>query len=251
MKKFKTEFIIPFYESNKFGEVKPISIIRYLGEVSELHSEYQNIGIEKLKENNYGWILYKWKVKINKYPKVKDKIIIETWTSSFYKFYAYREFRIYDSNMNHIGKARSLWIFLDTNRKRPTRIPKEFDGIYNLIDEKVFDDFWELEKEIEVDKTIDFHIRKSDIDYNNHVNNANYLEWILETIPVDIEKEYFLNEFEILYKQESLYGETIMSQRDKGDYLDNSIIFNHKISNKENNENRTLAKTLWSKRRKL
>lgn len=247
--RFKSEFIIPFYESNKFGELRPISIIRYLGEVSELHSEAQDIGRKELEKNNYGWILYKWKVRMDKYPKVKDKIFIETWTSGFYKFYAYREFKIYNINMEEIGRARSLWIFLDTRRKRPSRIPEEFNGIYKLVDEKVFDDFWELEEEIEIDQTIDFHIRKSDIDYNNHVNNANYLEWIVETIPVEMEKKYFLNEFEIIYKKESLYGETIISSRDKGDSAGGIISFNHKISDKKGRKTRTLARTIWKKRK--
>lgn len=248
MKKFKTEFVVPFYESNKLGELKPISIIRYLGETSELHSEHQKIGIDELRKNNWGWILYKWKVEINYYPKVKDRIIIETWTSSFHKFYAYREFKIYDSNMNEIGKARSLWIFLDTNRKRPIRIPKTFSEKYNLVDERVFDDFWDLEDKFKIYNTIDFHIRKSDIDYNDHVNNSNYLEWILETISLDIEKEYFLKEFEILYKKESLYGESIISQIDKGEYLKDKIAFNHKIIDQENQEEKTLARTIWNKR---
>ena len=250
MSKLKTEFLIPFYESNKNGEVRPISIIRYLGEASEIHSENQNIGIDELRKNNHGWILYKWKVKIDKYPKVRDKIIIETWTSSFYKFYAYREFMIYDNNMNEIGRARSLWIFLDTKRKRPTRIPKEFNKIYDFVDERVFDDFWDLKKEIEIAGKVDFHIRKSDIDYNNHVNNSNYLEWILETLPLKLENEYFLNEFEILYKQESLYGERIISYSDEGNHLEDRLVFNHKIINKKDKEERTLARTVWKERNK-
>src|SRR5699024_7610734 len=247
MKKFKAEFVIPFYESNKYGEVKPISIIRYLGETSELHSEDQNIGMDEMRRNNWAWILYKWKVRMEYYPKVKDKIIVETWASNFYKFYAYREFVIYDVNMEEIGRARSLWIFLDTKRKRPVRIPEKFGEIYNLIDEKVFDDFQDLKEVLEIEDTIDLYIRKLDIDYNNHVNNSNYLEWILETIPVNFEEGYFLNEFEIIYKQESIYGETVLSHRDEGTYSEDKVVFNHKIVNKESGEIRTLARTIWNK----
>lgn len=248
MGKFKKEFCIPFYDSNKFGNLSPVSIIRYLGETSEAHSEHQNIGLDELRKNNYGWILYRWKVKIDYYPSVKDKIIIETWTSSFYKFYAYREFLIYDSNMKEIGRARTLWIFIDTEKKRPIRIPKEFNGIYDILDERVFEGFWDLQDEIEISYTLDFHVRKSDIDYNQHVNNSNYLEWITETISEEIEEEHFLSEFEILYKNETLYGETISSQRDEGTHDGDTIIFNHKIVNKEDKKERTIARTIWKKR---
>lgn len=248
MKKFKKEFNIPFYDSNKFGEISPVSIIRYLGETSEAHSEHQKIGLDELRKNNYGWILYRWKVKMDHYPRVKDKIIVETWTSSFLKFYAYREFMIYDSNMNEIGRARTLWIFIDTDKKRPIRIPKEFDGIYSICSERVFEGFWDLDDEFKASNVLDFHVRKSDIDYNEHVNNSNYLEWIIETISKEIEEEYILNELEILYKKETLYGETITSQRDKGIYGEDTLIFNHRIVNKENREEKTIARTIWKKR---
>lgn len=248
MTKFKTEFIIPYYDCNKFGDVRPISLLRYLGEASSLHSDDIGMGLEECKKMNYSWILYRWKVNMESYPKAKDKIIIETWTSSFNKFYAYREFIVYDEGMNEIGRARTLWIFMDTEKKRPIRIPKEFDGIYNIIEDRVFEGFWDLEEELEVEESVDFHVRKSDIDYNEHVNNSNYLAWIMEIVDEEVQENYYLREFEIMYKKETLYPETILSQRDKKIIIDDTISYNHKIINKENKEEKTIAKTVWKKR---
>lgn len=248
MGKFKKQYIIPYYETHKSGRVTPISLLKYLGETSGDHSDYNDIGIDELRKNNYGWVLYKWKARFEHYPKAKDKITIETWTSGFNKFYANREFIIYDDKGKEIGRATTLWIFLDINRKRPIRIPSEFAKIYDIIDEKVLDDFVELEEAFDISKELDFYVRKFDIDYNNHVNNVIYLEWILETIPEEIEKDYFLNEFEIVYKKETLYGDFIISQRDKGIFKEDYIIFNHSIVNKEINELKTIGKTIWKKK---
>ncbi len=248
MKKFTKEYIIPYYDTNRYGRVTPFSMLKYLGEMASQHGDYQGVGFEELKEENHCWILYRWKARFHHYPSANDKIIIETWTSGFYKFYAYREFIVYDESRKEIGRATTVWIFLDIERKRPIRIPKEFSKVYNIIDEKVFSGFGELEDMQEISKSIDFDIRKYHIDYNNHVNNAYYLEWIIETIPMEIEEEYFLNEFEIIYKKETLYGESIVSQRDKGVYDGDYIIFNHSILNSDGNEQKTIARTTWKKK---
>lgn len=248
MEKFTMEYIIPYYETDRYGRVTPVSLLKYLGETSSQHGDYQGVGFDELQRENHGWILYRWKVRFDHYPSVGDKIVVETWTSGFYKFYAYREFIIYDGSRREIGRATTQWIFLDIERKRPIRIPQKFDKIYNIIDEKVFEGFGELEDRVEVSECLDFNVRKSDIDYNNHVNNAHYLEWVIETIPEDIEERYFLNEFEIVYKKETLYGESIVSQRDEGTDNGDYIIYNHSILSSDGSKQKTMARTIWKKK---
>ena len=34
-----------------------------------------------------------------------------------------------------------------------------------------------------------FHVRNSDIDSNNHVNNTRYAQWILDSLPIDLLKK--------------------------------------------------------------
>ena len=95
---------------------------------------------------------------------------------------------------------------------------------------------------------LDLNVRLSDIDYNNHVYNAHYLEWVIETIPKYIEERYFLNEFEIVYKKETLYGESIVSQRDEGTDNGDYIIYNHSILSSDGSKQKTMARTIWKKK---
>jgi acyl-ACP thioesterase len=46
---------------------------------------------------------------------------------------------------------------------------------------------------------------------NRHVNNVNYIEWGLESIPDRILRENRLSRFEIAFKAESNYGDRIES----------------------------------------
>lgn len=248
MSKFEKKFTIPYYDCNMGGYVRTTSLLEYLGETSTIHSEFMGMGAKECKEMNCGWILNRWKVRFDSYPKAQEEIIIETWPSKFYKFYANREFMIYDKKRKLIGKASSLWILIDTKRERPIRITDKVYKVDHIIEEFAFDDFHKFDEFVETDMSIDFHVRKSDIDYNNHVNNAKYLDWILEVISRETEENYILNEFEILYKKEVKYGKTVLSQSDEGKSLKNTLEYHHKIIDEDSGELKTFGKTLWKKR---
>lgn len=248
MSKYKKEFIIYYCDSDKNGIVKPESLLIYMGETSSLHSDSLGVGINELRKHNYGWILNRWKVKFNKYPKVKDKIIIETWTSGFDKFYATREFVIFDENREELVRATTLWVFLNIEKKRPIRIPKEFNSKYNILDEKLFNDYYDFGDNILIDRYSDFNVRKSDIDYNDHVNNVNYLNWMLEVIPEEIDEKYNLVELDIHYKKEIKLGQSILTSINKGNLNGSKMEFIHNTIEKGQHEVNAFGRTLWLKR---
>lgn len=249
MNKYKKDYTIYYFDSDKNGIAKPESLLTYMGETSSLHSDSLGVGIEELRKNDYGWVLNRWKVKFSKYPKVKDKITIETWTSGFDKFYATREFVIYDDNKEELARATTLWVFLNIVKKRPIRIPSEFNSKYNIINEKLFSDFYEFEKETSVgDVLLDFNVRKSDIDYNNHVNNIKYLNWMLEVVPDKVDENYNLIELDIHYKKEIKLGQSIITSIDNGIIKENKIEFIQNIKEKSESEANAFGRTLWIKR---
>lgn len=245
MTKYNKEFEIPYYESDKHGKITPLSLLEYLGEISVSHNDFLGFDIERLKSLNYGWMLNRWRVGVDRYPGVGEKIRIETWISKIEKFYANREFIIYDKKDIEIGRASTLWIFIDMTKKKPIRITSEFYDGTKIIDVKAFDDFYKFGKDIEIDDYVDFHIRRSDIDYNNHVNNTKYLSWMIEAVPEEIYKNYILNEFEILYKKETLYGNTILSNSNKINISKEEANFLHSIIDKETHDNNAMGLTKW------
>lgn len=243
MTRYRKEFDIPYYDSDKNGYVHPVSLLTYMGETSSHHSDSLGVGIEGLRKNNYGWMLNRWRIKFIKYPRVKDKIIVETWNSGIDRFYATREFKIFDKHSNPLVIATSQWVFLDMARKRPMRIPAEFNEIYSQEDEKLLHDYYDFNKEFETGSELDFNVRKSDIDYNNHVNNVKYLDWMLELIPVDVYGSCKLYELDIQYKKEVVLGSLVNSsivEVEKG-----NSIFLHKIST--GNEIHAVGRTVWNK----
>ena len=82
---------------------------------------------------------------------------------------------------------------------------------YKPEEKSVFDEI-ELEKLKEsenAEKTFKYTIRRSDIDVNGHMHNTNYLSLAYEALPEDIYNNTIFDNFEILYKKEIKYGETV------------------------------------------
>ena len=242
MEKYTKEFIVPYYDCDKNCLLKTEALLAYMEDTSSFHSDALGVGLNELRKNNYGWMLNRWRARFFKYPRVKDKIIIKTWTSGFDKFYAYREFEVYDGNNDIICQATTLWIFLDMERKKPKRVPKEFDGIYKLVDEKLMHDFVDFRNDFNTNEGIDFYVRKSDIDYNHHVNNVRYLNWMIEAIPNEVYDNYKLYELDIQYKKEIKLGTTINSST--AETLDKeNPTYLHKITDGE--EVNSYGRTAW------
>ncbi|WFA09373.1 acyl-ACP thioesterase domain-containing protein [Tissierella sp. Yu-01] len=241
MSKYTKEFIIPYYDTNKNGFVRPESLLSYMGETSSLHSDFLGVGIEALVKHNVVWMLNRWRVRFYKYPKALDKVTIGTWSSGINRFYATREFVIYDEDNEKVVEATTQWVFLDTLKKRPIRVPQELSQIYGTVVEKNLHDFYDFKDEFSTTSGIDFHVRKSDIDYNHHVNNVKYLNWMLEAIPSDIDDKYKLYELDIQYKKEIKLGSTINSSLTEN--REENFTYLHKITDGE--ELNAYGRTVW------
>lgn len=248
MNKYKKTFHIPYYDTDKEGKITPYNILKYFMETSSSETDDFASKEENIEDLNYGWMLYKWKVKINKYPKIKEKIHIKTWISNVDRFYVYREFAMLNEKDEILSIASTIFIFVDMERKRPIRIPDQFIKGSNIINESNFVEFEDFKRKIEVHNYMDFRVRRSDIDYNNHVNNTKYLLWIMEAVPDNIYEDYILSQFEIVYKKEIKYGDTIVSSYIENHINNQEISFIHKISGKKNSQEHAYGKTEWIKK---
>jgi len=249
VQKFQKEFEVHYFEVNSYQELTPLALLNYLEETAIAHSESVGYGVNRLKEEGYGWILTHWQIEFEQYPRLEEKIKIQTWPSRFERFYADREFLVLNADDEVIARASSLWIFFNLRKRRPLRVPKEIIEAYTFFPEKVistpFPDFEFTQK----GKTehCEFMVRRSDIDTNAHVNNAKYIEWVLETIPEEVYATYRISSLEVVYKKESTYGQMIQALTEELERSDQDVHYLHRISGTEGEQELALARTRWHK----
>ena len=133
-------------------------------------------------------------------PKYGDILEIHTWISNVSKLYTYRDFEVYVNGVKKII-ASSKWLLININTLRPAKIPEDLIAKYQPEYNKSVFGITEIPKckeQNEYEKEIDYPIRKSDIDINNHVHNLNYIDMAYEIIDTE---EQFRN-VRISYKKE-------------------------------------------------
>ncbi|WP_422485323.1 acyl-[acyl-carrier-protein] thioesterase [Gudongella sp. DL1XJH-153] len=242
MSKYWRNFTIPYYDTDKEGYIKPENILSYMAETSSWHSDSLGVGFEELSKKDYAWMLLRWEAEILEYPKAKDNVVIGTWTSSFDRFYATREFVMMDVEENIVAKATTKWVFLDIKRRRPKRIPDEIQKRYSFVEDFNFPEFTEMD-ELSGDlvESRIMRVRRSDIDNNNHVNNIRYVEWMQEGLEDGVLDSMMLHKLGIVYKKEILPGDEFKTNWSRDEK--NDKFFNHVIS--VNGELNAQGYTLW------
>jgi len=225
-----------------------MAVLNYFEETAVRHSEACGYGIGRLIDKGLAWILTNWSVHMERYPAWMENVIVETRVLNFERFYAFRKFKISDEHNNLLGFADSRWIFYDFNRNRPVRVPEEIAeafGVKNQKNEGI--KFPEIEIADSYGPGLEFRVRLSDIDTNNHVNNTRYVEWMLEAVPCHIHQEFFPASLEVAYKKEAVYGAHVLSEVKRETGLPEHLKFSHRITDKVSGAELARATTLWRK----
>ena len=203
--KVRQTFYVGLSDTNLKQELTNTSLLRFLEDIAGIHSEKVGYGASSIDKTKRTWILLSWKVKVLKRAKMNDEVIVETWSRVIEKFYAYRDFKVFDKDGNIIAIATSKWIYMDIENGRIVKVTDEVAAVYESEPVSVFEEYEDpkakdLEKEPE--NEIDFNITRNLIDINNHLHNIYYMDIALEALPKDVYENETLNEFEIVYKKE-------------------------------------------------
>lgn len=193
------------------------SLFAMLQEAACIDADHSGFGAEKMDELEACWLLLRMKVTIDKIPHWKDNIYIKTWSCGFQKVLFNRDFAIFDSNMEKIGSATSVWVIAHTGDHRPVR-PQMIPGmeVFNnpeAMKNKV-DKILPREVDVAVDKpSLSKYADYSDIDRNMHVNNTRYIAWSLDAFYKEVPHDVKIKELSINYSSEVKPGEEVYIYR--------------------------------------
>ena len=210
---FENTYLVHYYETGIGQQLRISNLMNYFEEVALMQSEERKVGLDYYRENGVIWMLHKWHIAIHKSPVFGQNIRIRTLPVSIAGFMGFRQFWVYAENGEVLISAESAWIFVNTQSKRPMRATEDMKRAYGHLGqpESKLDmpDGPSLQK---ADLTKEFNVRQADIDINEHVNNARYVDWALEALPPELLRNHQLENIQIVFKKETTYGQRISSQ---------------------------------------
>jgi medium-chain acyl-[acyl-carrier-protein] hydrolase len=243
------EFPVHLYETDGWGSLAVGSLCDYLQEAAGIHAGVFGVSVSQLMERNLTWVLARLRLRIERLPSTGERLEVRTWPAGVERLFALRDFRVLDADRGIVASALSAWLMIDTATRRPVRIQSVFDhpaaAIPRALDvgtEKLAE---RLPTDGQVNREATIGVRLSDLDANDHVNNARIAEWVVESAGAEVLQQSRISALDIDFLAETRHGDTVISRRAAipgGGY-------SHLISRPDDDREIARARTEWEPRR--
>lgn len=197
-------------QCNAQSELAPSQLVQQIIEVATEHADLLGVGFRDLQKNNNLWVLSRVAFEMKRFPRLLEDYSLTTWIEGYNRHFSERNFEICSASGEILGHARTIWVAINMQTRRPADLT-----YISYISETVSDHVCPIERQGKIRMSgepqivHEYTFRVSDIDLNRHVNSTRYVELILNQMDLADFDDYFLQRFEIEYKQEAHYGDTV------------------------------------------
>jgi medium-chain acyl-[acyl-carrier-protein] hydrolase len=243
---WEDEYSISFHQVDSKNEVFLPVLWSFMQETAWHHADHLRLGYSDLMEQQNFWVLSRLSVQMEEYPRWGDRIRVKTWLTGTGRLFAFRQFSIADLSSKILGIARSAWLVLDLKSRKPQKIEPLFKPVLHLFDPlSPAEEPEKLPAPTQPASTKSYGVRYSDIDIHHHVNNIRYIEWILDSVPLEMNQTHQIHTFEINFLAESSYEDVLLIETET--FQEFPPVFLHRVSREGEGKELCRARTGWKK----
>ncbi len=265
-----TKYIVPYaIPSSRLDAKCRFSldgIISLTQDLAASHYGSGGLSIPHLQKKGLTWVITRQHFEIYEYPLWLDTIQAATWAKPVKGPFCYRDFllsyipggrkesinaaltgnSVSQTATTPIFAGTSCWMVLSLVDGHPIKPDASLFGTLPFCTEDALSsvfpriqlcDAWDSEIIIEPNGT--------DIDLNRHVNNLNYVHWILSSIPLSISQSYLVSTLDTYFISSAKYGEKLICRLHCEQQNDNSWQCIHSIIRANDSSEVFRAQTQW------
>jgi len=188
------------------GKLTLTSAVDFMQDCSSFHiSSLQKLNEEFARKNMFMLIIFR-QMDIIKMPKLREKLLVKTWTWELNRVFGSRNTVIYNEQGETclIANVMGSFVFIDSGQ--PAQVSEEILQSFS-VENKL--DMEYLPRKIEIPAVqhqilATVPVLKSHLDHYNHVNNAKYVMIAYEYIP----DAFIPRRLRVEYKVPAKYGDT-------------------------------------------
>jgi acyl-ACP thioesterase len=198
---------VKFYDTDLRQNMTPFSFFNYMQDIAIRNADLNGIGWEYLRPRDLFWVLSRIKLNVIKLPKWQDNICVTTHPRGSDALFAFRDFDFTDRDGTLLAHGDSYWLLLNRSTLRPQRISEQLKDTQGCGD--ITEDFPKLNKIITSGTpavTKHITVEYTDLDMNQHVNNAVYAKWAASLFDLDFRMAHNLKSMQINYLTAAKYG---------------------------------------------
>lgn len=196
-------------DCNPQGHLSPQDLVRHLIQVATEAADLLGCGWDSMRDHGTIWVLSRLAFEMESYPRAAEKFTVTTWVESFNRLYSSRCFEITDGTGKVIGYARSMWVPIDFQTRRPARLED-----FSYLSEAPVDRPCPIAPPARLrvprspSRTDTYTFRVSDLDLNRHVRSVAYVELAIDQLtPADYDSAT-LRRLDIDYRREAHWGDS-------------------------------------------
>lgn len=237
-------FTIRTFDIDNHKRTSAPALIRILHEAAMQNVLKLGVSVWHLEPHQLAWVLLRQQVAMERMPMLGEMIKVVTYPAGFDHLFTFRDYKIYDEAGALIAWSNSTWVLMNTEDRKLARIPEFIMEFRKFMPEpgdclpRPADTLPKFER---VDQSCPFRVNWHNLDFNLHLTNSIYLEWMLDALPEEVLRHGALLSLDLQYKAEALWKEDLRAEiqcLDTGDYL-------HRLIRISDEKELAMARSLW------
>ena len=208
-------FIVRSIDCDPSTHLRLSSLFEYLQETALYSAESQGNGYRQMLKAGYALLISRVKIRIAHMPLWGESPSISTWLKGYEpEKVAWQDYVMRDASGNAIAEATSSWLCIDLKTgksvphfENPFRF-QETPGLH-AISETI--DL--LEPTGMPEHVLTKQVRYSDLDFNKHVNNCRYADWVIDALSLEEIKARPIRSIQMNYLSQVPYDAKVALMR--------------------------------------
>lgn len=207
----KEEYEVEVDDIDFCSQMSMLGLAKHMQNIAAHHAQdsgfnYYKDGVEP----RCYWILSRVKYSLKRSVKWQEKFSLTTYPGGYDKLFAVRLFDIQDAQGEQIGSIIGDYILMDVQKGRPARI-NNGEPTFEVLNFPYEGE--KLDKlPVPTEGIIAEERRKarySEIDLNGHMNNIQYIKWVVDMLPLEVHKAYEIESLQINYNASVMYHDEV------------------------------------------
>ena len=210
--KFCQDICIPCYQTGRAALLKPASFMDLAQELAYWAAEELGFGYDTLHIHHTAWVLARMHIHLMQAPSWREFVRLYTWHKGASGLFYLRDFDLRSDDGRPLISATSSWVVIDEQSRRMVR-PEELADTLRTEGE-VADAIVEPAPKLLIPKDIPMEaagvhgVSYSDLDLLGHTNNARYVVWAMDALPLE-EAEKPMKDLYVNFNKETTAGECV------------------------------------------
>lgn len=241
---YAEDFTIRTYEIDNRKQATVPALVRLMQEAAMQNVIRMKLSVWDLEPHAISWVLMRKHLWIDRLPRLGEKIRIRTSPTGFERLFTYRDYLVFDEAGKRLAGSSSTWLLMNTQTRRMARIP---DFILAHRENMPPPEEWlprpadRLPAPQNVSKRRSFTVNWHDLDFNLHLNNTLYIQWLLEATDDDLLQNGRLRELEVHYRAEALWHDRITAEAGH----ESADVLRHRLVREEDGKELAIGRTTW------